>query len=79
MYHKIYVPNGVEVDLARNSDFLPDNRNYLWDNRLQRQLLSRPVPGFARKVWEVLKLKDTDRFNRLLHAQIGGNFADNRF
>ena len=50
MYHKIYVPNGVEVDLARNSDFLSDYHNNLWDSVLQRQLLSRPVPGFIRKV-----------------------------
>ena len=35
--------------------FLSDYHNYLWNNELQRQLLSRPVPGFARKVCEVLK------------------------
>ena len=35
--------------------FLSDYHNNLWNNELQRQLLSRPVPGFTRKVWEVLK------------------------
>ena len=30
--------------------FLPDYHNNLWDSGLQRQVLSRPVPGFARKV-----------------------------
>ena len=30
--------------------FLPDFHNNLWNSGLQIQLLSRPVPGFARKV-----------------------------
>ena len=48
------------MDLARNSDFMSDYHNCLWDSGLQRQLLSRPVPGFARKVLEVLMFRDTD-------------------